>query len=68
MLDVPSPKFQSQDVGFPMEVSMNCMDWPGAGEAGLYVKDAARESDEATMTMRLKLLDSLLLATVRFTL
>jgi hypothetical protein len=38
----PSPKLQSQDVGEPVEVSVNWTAPPVAGEVGLNVKDAAR--------------------------
>ena len=42
----PSPKSQRQDVGFPVDASVNWTVWPNAGEAGLYVKAAI--SEEAT--------------------
>mgnify|MGYP001139040624 CR=1 FL=1 len=50
MLAVPSPKFQDQDVGDPVEVSVNCTVCPVTGDAGLYVKEAA--SAVATVTVR----------------
>jgi hypothetical protein len=31
----PSPKFQLQEVGEPVEVSVNCTAWPATGDAGL---------------------------------
>jgi hypothetical protein len=51
----PSPKFHCQEVGFPAEVSVNCTVCPAAGEAGLYVKDAA--SGAPTVTVRVVLFD-----------
>ena len=68
MLVPPSPKLQSQDVGLPVDVSVNWTDWPAIGEEGLNVKDATREPEDATTTVRLELLDSLPFATVRVTL
>ena len=35
VLVVPSPKFHDHEVGVPVEVSVNCTDWPAAGDAGL---------------------------------
>jgi len=61
----PSPKFHCQEVGVPAEVSVNCMDWPVAGEAGLKVKEAA--SAVVTVTVRLTLLEPELLVTVKVT-
>jgi len=36
----PSPKFHCHEVGFPVEVSVNCTGWPATGEIGVYVKEA----------------------------
>jgi hypothetical protein len=41
---VPSPKFQDQEAGFPEDRSVNCTDWPVAGEVGLKEKEAASAS------------------------
>ena len=50
MLVVPSPKLQDHEVGVPVDVSVNCTDWPVAGEAGLDVKEAtSRDSDITVM-------------------
>jgi hypothetical protein len=65
VLEVPSPKFHCQEVGLPADVSVNCTDWPVAGEAGLKVKDAV--SAVATVTVRLTLLEPELLVTVKVT-
>ena len=35
VLVVPSLKFHCQDVGLPIDVSVNCIAWPATGEAGL---------------------------------
>jgi hypothetical protein len=40
VLVAPSPKFHCQDVGEPVEVSVNCTACPAAGDAGLKLKDA----------------------------
>ena len=42
VLVVPSPKLYCQEVGDPVDVSVNCTAWPAAGDKGLYVNDAAR--------------------------
>jgi hypothetical protein len=62
---VPSPKLHCHRVGLPIEVSVNCTDWPAVGEAGLNVKDAV--SAVATARVRLPLLEPELLVTVRVT-
>ena len=36
----PSPKVQDQDVGLPVEASVNWMDWLTVGDAGLNEKEA----------------------------
>jgi hypothetical protein len=48
----PSPKVQLQDVGPPVDVSVNWTVWPTAGEAGLEVKEAASVLAGATVTVR----------------
>jgi metal-sulfur cluster biosynthetic enzyme len=53
MLVAPSPKFHCQEVGEPVEVSVNCTACPAAGEAGLYVNDAV--NDCPTIIVRLVL-------------
>jgi len=49
----PSPKSHCQEVGVPVEVSMKVTTWPGAGEAGLKVKEASRDVAGTTITVRL---------------
>jgi hypothetical protein len=49
-LVVPSPKSQPQDVGVPVEVSVNWTAWLATGEAGLKVKEAVRVMAGATVT------------------
>jgi hypothetical protein len=46
-------------------MSVNNTSWPFSGEVGLKVKEAA--SAAATVTLRLKLLEPVLLVTVRVT-
>ena len=65
MLVEPSPKFQLQDVGLPVDESVNWTAWPVAGDAGLNVKEA--ESAATTVTVRLVLLEPELLVTVNVT-
>jgi hypothetical protein len=65
VLVAPSPKAQLQDVGLPVEASVNWTDWPAAGEAGLKVKDA--ESAATTVTVRLVLFEPEPLVTVKVT-
>jgi hypothetical protein len=48
VLVVPSPKFHDQEVGLPADVSVNCTDWPAAGEVGLKVKEATSALTGAT--------------------
>jgi hypothetical protein len=48
-----SPKFHCQDVGDPVDVSVNCTVWPAAGEAGVKVKDAVSVGEGITVTVRL---------------
>ena len=50
MLVEPSPKAQLQDVGVPVDESVNWTAWPAAGEAGLKVKEAVRVAAGATVT------------------
>jgi hypothetical protein len=61
----PSLKSQVQDVGLPVDASVNWTDWPAAGEAGLKVKDA--ESAATTVTVRLVLFEPEPLVTVKVT-
>jgi hypothetical protein len=65
VLEIPSPKFHCQELGVPADVSVNCTDWPVAGEAGPKVKEAV--SAVATVTVRLTLFDPELLVTVKVT-
>jgi hypothetical protein len=63
VLVAPSPKAQLQDVGLPVDVSVNWTDWLAAGDAGLKVKEA--DSVETTVTVRLVLFEPELLVTVK---
>jgi len=65
VLVAPSPKFQDQEVGFPVEVSVNCTDWPVAGEAGVKLKEAVTAA--ATVTVRVVVFEPELLVAVRVT-
>jgi hypothetical protein len=65
VLGDPSPKSHCQEVGEPVEVSVNCTAWPAAGEAGPKVKEAVRAG--TTVTAWLTLLDPELLVAVRVT-
>ena len=65
MPEVPSPKFHCQREGLPVEVSVNCTDWPAVGEAGLVLNEAV--SAVATATVRLTLLEPELSVTVKVT-
>jgi hypothetical protein len=47
---VRSPKFQLQDVGLPVEVSVKNTVWPTAGEGGENVKDAVGATGFVTAT------------------
>jgi hypothetical protein len=50
VLVAPSPKAQLQDVGLPVDVSVNCTDWSAAGDAGLKLNEAASVLAGATVT------------------
>ena len=65
--DVPSPKAHSQEVGLPVEVSVNCTAWPASGDLGLKVKDAVRVAAGRILTVWLVLLEPELPLTVRAT-
>lgn len=65
VLVAPSPKFHCQEVGEPVDVSVNCTAWPVAGEAGLYVNEAAR--GVATVIVRTDEVELEPLETVRVT-
>jgi hypothetical protein len=67
VLVAPSPKFHCQEVGLPVEVSVNCTACPVTGEAGLYVKDAVSADAGNTATVRLTFLEPELLLTVKVT-
>jgi len=62
---VPSPKFHRQEVGEPVDVSVNWTACPAAGELGLNVKDAVRAG--TTVIVRLTLWEPELMAAVRVT-
>jgi hypothetical protein len=61
----PSPKFHCHEIGDPVEVSVNPMDWPVVGEAGLKLKDAV--STAPIMMFRVAIFDPRLFVTVRVT-
>jgi Flp pilus assembly protein TadG len=61
----PSPKFQDQAVGVPVDVSVNWTACPATGEAGVNVNEAA--SAAATVTVRVVLADPVPLVTVSVT-
>ena len=65
MLVEPSLKSHCQEVGPPVDVSVNCTDRPVAGEAGLKVKEAV--SAVATVTVRLTLFEPEPLVAVKVT-
>jgi hypothetical protein len=65
VLVVPSPKFHCQEVGLPVEVSVNCTAWPAVGELGVKVKDAV--SAGTIVTVRVVFLEPEELVAVRFT-
>ena len=65
VLVVPSLKLHDHEVGVPVEVSVNCTACPAAGEAGLYVNEAA--SAAPTVTVRLTLLEPEALVAVSVT-
>ena len=58
-------KFHCQEVGLPVDVSVNCTDWPTAGEAGLKLNEAVRAA--TTVTVRLTLVEPVLLVAVKVT-
>jgi hypothetical protein len=47
----PSPKPHCQEVGEPVEVSVNCTAWFVAGAAGLNVKEAESVDEGITVTV-----------------
>jgi hypothetical protein len=53
VLVAPSPKFHSQEVGLPVEVSVNWIDCPATGEAGEKLKEEVRTDTLATVTVLL---------------
>jgi hypothetical protein len=63
----PSPKLHDQDVGEPVDVSVNATAWPARGEAGLKVKEAASVGDVTTVTICVTLLDDEALLAVKVT-
>ena len=67
VLVAPSPKFHCQDVGLPVEVSVNCTACPGAGEAGLLAKDAVSAEAGATLRSWVRVLELALLLAIRVT-
>jgi hypothetical protein len=64
----PSPKLQDQEVGLPVEVSVNCTDWLVLGEAGAKLKpDAGETTAGLTVTLRVARLVPPALPAVRVT-
>jgi hypothetical protein len=61
----PSLKAHCQAVGFPVDVSVNCTDWPATGDTGVKLNEAA--SAAPTVTVRLVLLVPEALVTVSVT-
>ena len=50
MADEGSPKFQDQEVGPPVEVSVKTTSWPGCGEAGAKLNAAVGAVPEEETT------------------
>jgi hypothetical protein len=63
----PSPKLQAQELGVPVDVSVNCTDCPAVGRTGVYVNDEARTDVEATVTVLLTCFDIELFFAMRLT-
>ena len=66
-LVIPSPKCHSHEVGEFVDVSVNWMACPVAGDAGLKVNEA-EEAEGVTVTVRLTFLEAVPLLAVRLTL
>lgn len=49
VLTAPLPKFQFQEIGPPVDVSVNCTVWPASGAVGLKEKEAVRDVAEETV-------------------
>ena len=67
VLVVPSPKFHCQEVGVPVEVSVNWTACPATGDEGLYAKDATKEDTEVTAILRLPCLEPELFLAIKVT-
>jgi len=67
VLVVPSPKFHSQEVGDPVEVSVNCTACPAVGAAGEKVNEDDRTDMDATVSDRLPCFEPELLLVVSVT-
>jgi hypothetical protein len=63
----PSPKLHDQDVGDPVDVSVNATAWPTFGEAGLYVKEADSVGEVTTVTTWVALWEDEALPAVKVT-
>ena len=63
----PSPKFQSQDVGLPVDMSVNWTAWPGTGLAGAKLNEAESRLMDATVSVRLPCLEPELQSAVKLT-
>jgi len=67
LLVVPSPKLQDQDVGLPVDVSVNWTDCPTEGRAGAKENADVSTDMETTVTVRLACLDPTLPEETRLT-
>jgi len=66
VLVVPSPKCHCQEVGDPVDVSVNWTDCPALGGLGLYLNDAAKP-EGITMIVRLSFPDPAPMRAVKIT-
>jgi hypothetical protein len=53
----PSPKFHSQEVGLPVDTSVNWTAWPGTGLEGAKLNEAESKVMDATVSVRLPYLE-----------
>ena len=63
----PSPKFHDQDVGLPVDVSVNWTACPTEGRTGAKAKDDVSTDIEATVTVLLACFEPVLLVEIRLT-
>lgn len=64
---MPSPKVQDQDVGVPVDVSVNWTVCPTVGDAGANAKDPVNAGGLVTVTVRDPCFAPALLRTIRVT-